>query len=247
VILTTVAAIEGTTTLVGLLGDPVSGSLSPRMQNAAFAARGLDWAYVPLRVEHAALGEAVAGLLALGFAGANVTTPHKTGVISFCHDLDESAERAGSVNTLVIRDGRVTGVSTDAEALDEVNAKRAVVVGAGGAAAAWVSALEARGIPVETFARRETWPPQTGGADLVVQATPVKDGLLFQPRAGQTLIELAYSADGTDTAHVAAARAAGAKVIDGLEVLARQGAASFERWTGVPPPLDVMRAAIRPV
>jgi shikimate dehydrogenase len=242
-----VAAIEGTTTLVGLIGDPVSGSLSPRMQNAAFAARGLDWAYVPLHVEHAVLGDAVAGLVALGFAGANVTTPHKTGVIPFCHELDESAERAGSVNTLVIRSGRVTGSSTDAEALDEVEAANAVVIGAGGAGAAWVAALEARGIPVETFARRGEWPPRTDEADLVVHATPVKDELLFEPSSGQTLIELAYFPDGRDTAHAIAARAAGAEVIDGVEVLARQGAASFERWTGVRAPLEVMRAAIRPV
>jgi shikimate dehydrogenase len=240
------AEIAGTTRLVGLLGDPVSGSLSPRMQNAAFAARGLDWAYVPLHVAHAALGEGVAGLVALGFAGANVTTPHKTSVIPFCHELDESAERAGSVNTLVIRDGRVVGASTDAEALDEVEARSAAVLGAGGASAAWVAALEARGIPTDVYARRGTWPPQTDETDLVVHATTVKDELLFEPRAGQTLIELAYLPDGRDTAHTAAARAAGATVIDGLEVLARQGAASFERWTGVPAPLDVMRAAIRP-
>jgi shikimate dehydrogenase len=240
------AVIEGTTTLVGLIGDPVGGSLSPRMQNAAFAARGLDWAYVALRVEHAALGDAVAGLAALGFAGVNVTTPHKTSVIPFCDGLDESAERAGSVNTLVIREGRVTGTSTDAEALDEVEASSAAVVGAGGAAGAWVAALEARGIVARSFARRGEWPPRTDGVDLVVQATPVKDELLFEPRTGQTLIELAYFPDGRDTAHVAAARAAGARVVDGLEVLVRQGAASFERWTGVPAPLDVMRAAIRP-
>ena len=216
------------------------------MQNAAFAARGLDWAYVPLRVEHAALGDAIAGLTALGFAGANVTTPHKTSVIPFCHELDESAERAGSVNTLVIRNGHVTGGSTDAEALDEVAPSSAVVVGAGGAAGAWLAALEERGIPVQSFARRGEWPPQTDDADLVVHATPVKDELLFEPRPGQTLVELAYFADGSDTAHTAAARAAGATVIDGLEVLVRQGAASFERWTGVPAPLEVMRAAIRP-
>jgi shikimate dehydrogenase len=240
------AAVEGTTTLVGLIGDPVSGSLSPRMQNAAFAARGLDWAYVPLRVEHAALGEAVAGLVALGFAGANVTAPHKAGVIPFCRELDESAERAGSVNTLVIRNARIIGASTDAEALDEVEAQTAAVIGAGGAAGAWVAALEARGIPAQAFARRGDWPPRTDDVDVVVNATPVRDELLFEPRAGQTLIELAYSPDGGDTAHTAAARAAGAMVIDGLEVLARQGAASFERWTGVPAPLEIMRAAIRP-
>jgi shikimate dehydrogenase len=241
-----VAAIEGTTTLVGLLGDPVSGSLSPRMQNAAFAARGLDWAYVPLRVDHAELAEAVAGLATLGFAGANVTAPHKAGVIPFCDELEESAERAGSVNTLVVREGRVTGLSTDAEALDGVEAANAAVVGAGGAASAWIAALEARGIPATVFARRGTWPPRTDDAELIVQATPVRDELLFDPLSGQTVIELAYFPDGRDTAHTAAGRAAGATVIDGLEVLARQGAASFERWTGLPAPLDVMRAAIRP-
>ncbi len=241
------AEIEGTTTLVGLIGDPVSGSLSPRMQNSAFAARGLDWVYVPLRVEHAGLGVAVDGLAALGFAGANVTIPHKASVIPYCHELDESAERAGSVNTLVIRNGRVFGSSTDAEALDEVgDPQSAAVVGGGGAAAAWIAALEARRIAVDVFARRGTWPPDTAGAELVVHATPVKDELLFELRPGQTLVELAYLPDGADTAHVAAARAAGCRVIDGLEVLARQGAASFERWTGIPAPLEIMRAAIRP-
>ena len=83
-------------------------------------------------------------------------------------------------------------------------------------------------------------------ADLVVHATPVKDELLFGPQPGQTIVDLAYLPDGRDTAHVAAAHAAGCRVVDGLEVLARQGAASFERWTGIPAPLDVMRAAIRP-
>jgi shikimate dehydrogenase len=241
-----VGEIEGTTTLVGLIGNPVAGSLSPRMQNAAFAARGLDWAYVPLPVDHVGLDVAVAGLVALGFAGANVTTPHKSSVITFCDELDESAERAASVNTLVIRDGQVRGWSTDAEALDEVDLRSAAVVGAGGAAAAWIAALEARGIPSEVFARRETWPPETAGAELVVHATPVRDELLFEPQPGQTLIELAYFPDGRDTAHVAAARAAGSRVIDGLEVLARQGAASFELWTRIAAPLEIMRAAIRP-
>jgi shikimate dehydrogenase len=105
------------TRLVGLIGDPVSHSLSPRMQNAAFAARGLEWAYVPLRVAAARLEDAVTGLVALDFAGANVTIPHKTAVVAFCDELDQVAERAGSVNTLVVRDGRVLGSSTDGPAV----------------------------------------------------------------------------------------------------------------------------------
>jgi shikimate dehydrogenase len=238
--------IAGTTQLVGLIGDPVSGSLSPPMQNAAFTVCGLDWAYVALRVEHRSLDEAIAGLVALGFAGANVTTPHKVNVIPFCTELDESAQRAASINTLVIGHGRILGASTDAEALHEVDAASAAVIGGGGAAAAWIAALEARNIPVGVYARRGTWPPVTADVQLVVQATPVKDELVFEPRAGQTVIDLAYFPDGRETAHVAAARAAGARVIDGLEVLVRQGAASFERWTGVQAPIEVMRAAIRP-
>ena len=78
-----------------------------------------------------------------------------------------------------------------------------------------------------------------------MHATPVKDELLFAPRAGQTVIDLAYRAEGGETAHAAAAVAAGSELVDGLDVLVAQGAASFERWTGVPAPVDVMRAAVR--
>jgi shikimate 5-dehydrogenase len=88
------------------------------------------------------------------------------------------------------------------------------------------------------------WPPRTSGVELIVQATPVKDELLFEPQEGQTVIDLAYRAEGGETAHAAAARAAGCDVVTGLEVLVAQGAASFERWTGVAAPVDVMRAAV---
>ena len=237
--------IAGTTRLVGLIGRPVGESLSPRMQNAAFAARGLDWAYVPLPVEDGRVEAAVAGLVALGFAGANVTAPYKTRVLAFCDELDEVATRAGSVNTLVIDDGRVLGSSTDAAALDEVDAATSAVIGSGGAARAWIGELGVRGISVVTFARRGRWPPETADVDLVVHATPVKDELLFEPRGDQTIVDLAYLPDGRATVLTAAARAAGCTVMDGLEVLVQQGAASFGRWTGVPAPVDVMRAALR--
>ena len=105
--------IRGTTTLVGLLGWPTSHSLSPTMQNAGFEALGLDWGYVPLPTPPELLPDAVRGLVAVGFAGANVTIPHKQAVVGLCDELDEVAARAGSVNTLVIRDGRVHGSSTD--------------------------------------------------------------------------------------------------------------------------------------
>jgi len=140
--------IGGATRLVGLIGDPVDHSLSPLMQNAAFAAVALDWAYVPLPVGRERLEEAVSGLEALGFAGANVTIPHKTAVVSFCDELDEVAARAGSVNTLVVRDGRVLGSSTDGPAvvgLVEADGARALVLGAGGGAQAVATSLRIAG------------------------------------------------------------------------------------------------------
>ena len=234
--------ISGTTKLVGLLRDPKVGSLSPRMQNAAFAARALDYAYVPLGVPQELLEDAVRGLVALGFAGANVTTPHKRAIVALCDDVEGDVV---SVNTLVLRDGRVLGSSTDTAALGDRRPARAAVVGAGGAATAWIAELEARGAEVAAFGRKGDWPPRTDDAELVVHATPVKDELLFQPREGQIVIDLAYRAEGGETAHAAAARAAGSELVDGLEVLVAQGAASFERWTGLPAPVDVMRAAVR--
>lgn len=243
--------ISGRTTLVGLLGDPVSGSLSPRMHNAAFAALALDWAYVALPVAAERLDDAVRGLQALGFAGANVTIPHKRPVIGVCDELSPTAERAGSVNTLVFRDGRVLGDSTDGEAVTgaiDAAGRRALVLGAGGAAQAVAAALrDAGAAQVVTAQRREPgWPPSGDEFDVIVNATPVRDERLVEPRAAQQLVDLAYRDDGEATALVAAARAAGCeRVVDGLEVLVRQGAASFERWTGVPAPLDVMAAAVR--
>ena len=234
--------IGGTTALVGLLRDPIVGSLSPRMQNAAFSALALDYAYVPLGVAPDRLEAAVRGLVALGFAGANVTTPHKQAVVALCDELEGALE---SVNTLVIRDGRVLGSSTDTAALGDRRPSRAAVIGAGGAATAWIAELESRGTAVEVYSRRADWPPSTEATELVVHATPVKDELLFDPRAGQTVIDLAYRAEGGETAHAAAARAAGSELVDGLDVLVAQGAASFERWTGVAAPVDVMRAAVR--
>ena len=234
----------GSTGLVALLGRPVAESLSPRLQNAAFAARGLEWRYVACEVEPDRLADAVRGLNALGFAGANVTIPHKQTVLELCDELDAVAARAGSVNTLNFRANRVLGSSTDAEALGDRMPARAAVIGAGGAAAAWIEALERRGADVRVFSRQGDWPPDTAAAEVVVHATPLRDELLFQPHGGQTVIDLAYRANGEPTALAAAARAAGCDVMDGLEVLVGQGAASFVLWTGVPAPVEVMRAAV---
>jgi shikimate dehydrogenase len=222
--------------LVGLLGQPVAESLSPRMQNAAFEAAGLDWKYVPLEVPPSALGEAVARVAA-EFAGANVTIPHKRAVVELCDEAE-----GDSVNTLVIGDGRVLGYNTDKEIVAGIDAPRVCLIGAGGAAQALLPALEGE---VRVFSRSGEWPPDASGADLVVNATPVRNELLVEPRPEQAVVDLAYFGDGRPTALVSAARAAGCRVVvDGLEALVRQGAASFELWTGVEAPVGAMRAAL---
>ena len=223
-------AISGATKLVGIIGWPVEHSLSPRMHNAAFAAVGLDWAYVPLPTPPDRLEDAVRGLAALGFAGANVTTPHKLAVAAFCET------EASSVNTLVVRDGRIEGHSTDAAVLNRLPAERPVVLGDGGTAVAFLTALP----QARQFARRGNWPPVVAGADLVVNATSERDDVLVELREGQTLVDLPYP----ETATAVAARATGATVVTGLEVLLAQAVAAFRLWTGVEAPVDVMGDAI---
>jgi shikimate dehydrogenase len=222
--------ITAETRLVALLGHPVAASLSPRMQNAAFAARGLDWSYVALDVLPEDFETVARGLAAAGFAGANVTTPHKRAA------AEVAESDLGSVNTLVFEGKRIVGHSTDAAILSGVPAERPLIIGDGGAADAFRAALPG----ARVFARRGDWPPDVAGADLVVNATSERDQVLAELGAGQTLVDLPYP----ETATGQAAREAGARVLDGREVLVAQGAASFELWTGVPPPVDVMRRAV---
>jgi len=192
------------------------------MQNAAFAAAGLDWTYAARDI---APEELEAALCEAEFA--NVTAPYKL----------DAARLLGaelpSVNTVV----RGRGYSTDTAILALVTScHKPVLVGDGGAAAAFRAALpEAR-----VFSRRGEWPPDVRGADLVIHGTPVRDEVLFELEEGQTLIDLPYPR--TATAEAAAAN--GALVLDGLEVLVAQGAASFRLWTGLEPPVAAMRDAL---
>src|SRR6266566_8354106 len=173
---------------VALLGRPVAESLSPRMQNAAFQAAGLDWSYDAEEVAPEELAAAVARLVSEGYVGANVTIPHKQAVVALCDEAE-----GDSVNTLIFRDGRVLGFNTDVEIVAGIDARQICLIGAGGAATALLPGLAGE---VRVFSRSGEWPPDASGCDLIVNATPVRDELLVEPEARQTVVDLAYRADG---------------------------------------------------
>lgn len=153
--------INGKTKLTGIIGYPLTYTLSPLIHNAAFDSLDLNMRYVPLVVRPESLSSAVCGLKALGFVGVNVTMPHKEAIVEFLDRLDREAEIIGAVNTVVFRDGTAVGCNTDGRgfiaALSEAGftpeGSRAVVVGAGGAARAVVAALAPLGCQVSVINR----------------------------------------------------------------------------------------------
>jgi shikimate dehydrogenase len=157
-----VSPIRGTTRVVAILGDPVTHSLSPSMHNAAFSELGLDYVYVALHVLPANLGQAIQGVRALGFAGLNVTVPHKEAILSLLDDVSPSARAIGAVNTVVRRGRRLRGENTDglgflravAKLGMRVRGKRVVLLGAGGSARAVAWALARAGIARLTILNR---------------------------------------------------------------------------------------------
>jgi|SRR5665811_1515897 len=156
--------ISGTTKLIGILGHPVSHTLSPRMQNAAFQSMGLDICYVPLDVSPEALKDAIDGIKAMGFIGANVTIPHKVDAANMMDRLERIAAITGAVNTIVNESGSLVGHNTDGigfiRALEEVvdvdfQTARPLIIGAGGAARSIAVALAEKSIERLTVINRD--------------------------------------------------------------------------------------------
>jgi len=264
-------AITGSTRIVGVIGDPVGHSRSPAMHNAAFDALELDWVYAAFPVRRGEGAAAVRAVATLGLVGLNITMPHKADAAAACDDLSSEAGALGTVNTVVNADGTLAGHSTDGDgflrALDDegiaVGGQRAVVVGAGGAGRAITHALGRAGAHVTVAARRPDAARSAaslapGGAavaldalavdrfDLVVNATPI--GMDGEPppfdtallHDGQFVFDTVYP---VETPLLREARARGVRAAGGLGMLVHQGALSFSLWTGVEPPLEVMRAA----
>jgi shikimate dehydrogenase len=243
------------------------------MHNAALRALGLrDWRYQLLPVPPDAFAATVRALERAGFRGINVTIPHKQAALALADEATATARAVGAANTLSFADGRISAENTDVAGLLHAiperyapRGRRVLVLGAGGAGRAAVHAAVSAGaadvmVWNRTPERAERLCAELGGravrgaepADLVIQCTSVglrSDDEPFKHlpldadslAAGTCVVDMVYSAGGT--AFLAAARAAGADVIDGLEVLVGQGAAALERWTGRPAPIDVMRQA----
>ncbi|MSO41867.1 MAG: shikimate dehydrogenase [Solirubrobacterales bacterium] len=262
---------------LAVIGHPVAHSRSPAMQRAALAELGLeDWSYEAIDVEPAGFAGRVGDMQSEGFVGANVTIPHKEAALQAAGSASAAATEIGAANTLSFSEGEVRAANTDApgllEALPEPAAgKRALVLGAGGAARAVVWALAGQGARVELWNRTaeraealaaefgvsaQGGPAPTLAADheLLINTAaagldPDQDQLaaLGLDPAGltpaMTVLDLVYGV--AETGLIAAARAAGATAVDGLELLVRQGAASLRIWTGLEPPLEVMREAAR--
>lgn len=155
--------VSGRTQVFGVMGYPVAHSLSPLMHNRAFAIRGYPGVYVPLPVHPDRVGEAVAGVRALGLAGANVTVPHKQAVIPFLDDVSLKARRIGAVNTIINRGGRLVGENTDGQGFlrsfreelgRDFRSARVVMLGAGGAARALAVELLMAGVDRLVIANR---------------------------------------------------------------------------------------------
>jgi shikimate dehydrogenase len=258
---------------LGVAGWPVAHSRSPAMHNAALQAVGLErWRYQLLPLPPALFVEAVRALAQVGFAGINVTIPHKEAALGVADEASEAARAIGAANTLTFGEDRIHADNTDAPgllaALGDARPASAVVLGAGGSARAVVHALSQLGAAVYVWNRDaqrarslasefgaeavQDLPPPA--ADLLVNCTSVglvdpsstfKDLPLRADALGEyaCVVDLVYRAGGTGL--LREARRRGAQVIDGIEVLVHQGALSFERWTGRAAPLEVMRRAAR--
>jgi len=251
-----------------LFGDPVDHSLSPIIQQAGLDAAGLAGTYRAVRVDEAGFRRGCSELRAGLWQGANVTMPHKRLAFEEMDIRSRGAERAGSVNTIVLEGSRLSGHSTDIEGIQhvwhEAGLPRDVpvlVLGAGGAAAAALIAIEsdeifisarrfeqaadlAEAVDVEVHPLR--WGREVPGA-VIVNATPLgmageslPSGIM---RSSGGLLDMAYTRGDTQAVHEA--RRLGLPHVSGTEVLLAQATASFTLWTGLPAPTEQMRIALQ--
>jgi shikimate dehydrogenase len=279
----TTMTISGKTRVCGVIGDPIEHSLSPTIHNAAFRHLKLDFVFLAFHVKAIDLEKAINGMRGLAIHGLNVTMPHKSAVIGFLDEMDSAVKFLGSANTILNRNGKLSGFSTDGvgalKALREngvsLSGNKVLLLGAGGAARAIAFAL-APEVGELTILNRSAEKAEKlaenlnkmsnrkvvgsvlssdaiaenlRDSDILVNATSagmkpnlnrslVKSELL---KSDLVVMDIVYNP--VETKLAKDAKAAGAKVISGVEMLVYQGAASYEIWTRRSAPIEVMRKA----
>ncbi len=274
--------VSGKTINLGVIGWPIAHSLSPAMQTAAIRAAGVDYSYIAMPVRPDALQGAVDGLRSLGFRGFNVTIPHKTAVIGLLDEIDEDARRIGAVNTVVNQDGRLLGRNTDVAGFllglsrqgVEARGRRAVILGAGGAARAVLWGLLREGASGVTVAARNvvkakdaltdfskdveiiSWDDSIfaralQSADILVNTTPLgmTPNLDAAPPVDWACVRpeaFVYDIIYTParTRFLREAETRGHRVQSGAAMLVGQGAEAFRLWTGIRPDERAMETAL---
>jgi shikimate dehydrogenase len=274
--------LDSHTTLYGVFGDPVRHSRSPIMMNRAFAEAGVNGAYAAFHVKPEGLRDAVAGIRALGFRGVNVTIPHKVEVMQYLDAIDEGARIIGAVNTIVNDDGKLTGYNTDGigyvRSLKEetgmnLQGKRVLVIGAGGAARGVAYALakdgasqifianrtQQRAVELATAIREFTNAEGRGlegiasvldQVDLIVNTTsagmhPKLDEVPIETQLiGSHQVVSDLIYNPRITRFLQEAGARGASIHGGLGMFIYQGAYAFEYWTGTSAPIAAMRQVV---
>ncbi len=277
--------ITGNTKVIGIIGWPVSHSLSPVMHNAAFEHLGLDYCYVPFAIKPECLKEAMEAVPALNIVGLNVTVPHKEKVLKYISEFSEESGMIGAVNTLKLEGNRLIGYNTDGigftnslkEAGYPVAKHSLLILGSGGAAKAVAFQSAAEGVKEIIIANRtvskalslknqmkEYFPllkidvtglsydelkVVTDMVDSVVNTTSVGlDKGDASPIPGEFLHKGLFVCDliynPSETKLLKYAKEAGCRYVNGLGMLIHQGAASFRIWTGIEPPVEVMRQAV---
>lgn len=260
--------IDAHTELYGIIGNPVRHSLSPIIHNGVFRRMGLNAVYLAFEVNN--LEEAMSGIRELGLRGVSVTLPFKTQILPYLDNIEDVAWKIRAVNTIVNEGGRMIGHNTDLhgalEALEEkvdLKGKRVILLGAGGAARAIGFGLKEKGCQVIIFNRSQNRAKSLAkelgcvhhplscfgemNGDILVNATsvgmypldaesPIPKEIL---KEGMVVMDIVYRPLWTKLLREAEER--GCLTIDGLEMLARQGAAQLEIWTGRRPEIDEIR------
>ncbi|MCC8029932.1 MAG: shikimate dehydrogenase [Lachnospiraceae bacterium] len=283
--------ISGKTGLTGLIGCPVSHSISPKMHNLAFQVLGLDYVYLAFDLGHSDFGKAIEGLREIGILGYNVTMPYKTRILEFTDELTPAAQLAGSCNTVIMKDGRMIGHTTDGIGFmrsvqdfgHDIIGKKMSILGAGGAAAPIISQAALDGVDAidifrrkrpeafaKTIAFAEKVQDMTGCsvrvydfADTVqmrksfaesailanatnvgmapeTDACPITDPSLLHPEL--IVYDIIYNPRRTRLFDMA--EKAGCPTHNGESMILFQGAASFQCWTGMEMPVELIRGQI---